>query len=174
MTAMSEANRLEESITNNEPGPVDLVPLVREVCEAYRSIYTRHRIALRLEPDAAMARGVPELIVQALDKLVENAASFCPDQGEITLALASAGDAWALSVSNEGPPLPAELQDHLFDPMVSLRDAGAEGVHLGLGLHIVRLISDFHGGSVQAANLADGSGVRFTLTLPALRGSRES
>ena len=174
LTAMSEANRLEESITNNEPGPVDLVPLVREVFEAYRGIYTRHRLTLRLEPDAAMARGVPELIVQALDKLVENAASFCPDQGEITLALASAGNAWAISVSNEGPPLPAALQDHLFDPMVSLRDAGTEGVHLGLGLHVVRLISDFHGGDVQAANLADGGGVRFTLTLPALRSSRGS
>ena len=167
LTAMSEANRLEESITNNEPGPVDLVPLLREVYDAYRGIYTRHRLTLRLAPESAVARGVPELIVQALDKLLENAASFCPDRGEITLALAPAGDAWAISVSNEGPALPAELQDHLFDPMVSLRDAATEGVHLGLGLHVVRLISDFHGGQVQAENLPDGGGVRFTLTLPA-------
>ncbi|MEJ2533685.1 MAG: ATP-binding protein [Halioglobus sp.] len=174
LTAMSEANRLEESITNNEPGPVDLVPLVREVFEAYRGIYPRHRLTLRLEPGSAVARCVPELLVQALDKLVENAASFCPEQGEIALALASAGYAWAISVSNEGPALPAELQDHLFDPMVSLRDAGSEGVHLGLGLHIVRLISDFHGGGVQAANLPDGSGVRFTLTLPAVQASQAS
>lgn len=168
LTAMSEANRLEESITNNEPGPVDLVPLLREVFGAYRGLYTRHRLTLRLAPESAVARGVPELIVQALDKLLENAASFCPDQGEIKLALTPAGGAWAISVSNEGPALPAELQDHLFDPMVSLREAATEGVHLGLGLHVVRLISDFHGGQVQAENLPDG-GVRFTLTLPALQ-----
>ena len=67
-----------------------------------------------------------------------------------------------LSVRNEGPPLPAAMQQHLFDSMVSLRDK-SERVHLGLGLHIVRLIVDFHGASVTAENLEDGSGVIFRI-----------
>jgi two-component system sensor histidine kinase ChvG len=93
-----------------------------------------------------------------LDKLFENAASFTPTGGRITLTL----DQSCLCVSNEGPLLPASMQTQLFDSMVSVRDQ-SDQVHLGLGLHIVRLIVDFHGASVRAENLQDGSGVVFII-----------
>lgn len=169
LTAMSEANRLEESIRGNSPVEMDLVPLLREVFEAYRGVYPRHRLALALPAGKAPVPGVPDLIVQALDKLLDNAASFCPAGGAITLRLAAVRDQWELRVDNEGPPLPAELQERLFDPMVSLRQADGAGVHLGLGLHIVRLIVEFHRGRVRAENLPDGAGVRVTMSLPARR-----
>jgi len=168
LTAMSEANRLEESIRGNSPRELDLVPLVREVFEAYRGIYPQHQLALELPEGSARILGVPELVVQALDKLLENAASFCPPGGLITVQLALAEDQWALGVSNEGPVLPAELQEHLFDPMVSLRQSESGGVHLGLGLHIVRLIVDFHRGRVRADNLPEGDGVCVTMSFPAI------
>jgi nitrogen-specific signal transduction histidine kinase len=82
--------------------------------------------------------------------------------------LARAEDQWALGVGNEGPVLPAELQEHLFDPMVSLRQSESGGVHLGLGLHIVRLIVDFHRGRVRADNLPEGDGVCVTMSFPAI------
>ena len=53
--------------------------------------------------------------------------------------------------------------------MVTLREAPGEGAHLGLGLYIVRLIAEFHGGRARAENLPDGRGVRFAVTLPAAR-----
>ena len=168
LTAMSEANRLEESIRGNSPRELDLVPLVREVFEAYSSVYPRHQLALELPAGSAWTVGVPELVVQALDKLLENAASFCPPGGRITVRLAPAAEHWALSVSNQGPLLPAELQEHLFDPMVSLRQSESGGVHLGLGLHIVRLIVDFHRGRVRAENLPAGDGVCVTMSFPAI------
>jgi dedicated sortase system histidine kinase len=168
LTAMSEANRLEESIRGNSPRQLDLVPLVREVFDAYRSIYPQHHLVLELPDDSAGINGVPELVVQALDKLLENAASFCPSGGRITVRLAREADQWVLGVSNEGPPLPAELQEHLFDPMVSLRQGESGGVHLGLGLHIVRLIADFHHGRVKAENLPAGDGVCVTMRFPAI------
>jgi K+-sensing histidine kinase KdpD len=164
---MSEANRLEESIRSNSLREIDLVPLVREVFDAYRGVYTQHKLALDLQPVRAMISGVPELVVQALDKLMDNAASFCPADGTITLALVPAAGNWDLSVANEGPTLPATLQDHLFDPMVSLRDNSSSGVHLGLGLHVVRLIVEFHRGNVRAANLTGDQGVCLTMQLPA-------
>jgi len=167
LTAMSEANRLEESIRNNQLVDVDLVPLLQEVFEAYRGIYPGHRLALEVEPETAMVTAVPDLIVQALDKLVDNAASFCPADGCIELRLAAADDGWDISVSNEGPTLPEELQDRLFEPMVSLRGNDSHDVHLGLGLHIVRLIVDFHRGRVRADNLPEGRGVGVTIHLPA-------
>ncbi|MBE9537986.1 MAG: hypothetical protein IMF06_02835 [Proteobacteria bacterium] len=166
LTAMSEANRLEESIQNNEPTETDLVPLLQEIFAVYRELYTQRELTLDCQLEQAITSAVPELIVQALDKLMDNAASFSPDQGRIVLKLRQCGEQFELSVTNEGPSLPQELQNKLFDSMVSLREGASENVHLGLGLYIVRLIADFHGGSARAENLSDGSGVAFTLSLP--------
>jgi K+-sensing histidine kinase KdpD len=119
-----------------------------------------------MQVSCAPVTGVADLIVQALDKLMENAASFCREGDEIKLQLSMAADTWNLSLFNEGPTLPSDIQDRLFDPMVSLRKEQTDNVHLGLGLHIVRLITDFHHGRVSAENLADGSGVVINLRLP--------
>jgi hypothetical protein len=63
-----------------------------------------------------------------------------------------------------------EARSRLFDSMVTLREgqgpAGADAAHLGLGLYIVRLVAQFHGGTVRASNLAEGKGVRFEVDLP--------
>jgi signal transduction histidine kinase len=61
------------------------------------------------------------------------------------------------------------MQDQLFDSLVSLRPERGEKAHLGLGLHIVRLIAEFHGGRASAHNLADGTGVTFSIRIPALQ-----
>ena len=168
LTAMSEANRLEESIRNNLPTELDLVPLLEELFLAYQAIYPQHRLALDIQVPAAPITGAADLIVQALDKILENAASFCPADGDITLRLSAEKTDWQLSVSNQGPTLPAGIRDRLFDPMVSLREEQTGTVHLGLGLHIVRLIADFHHATISADNLADGSGVVFVLRVPKL------
>lgn len=170
LTAMSEANRLEESVRNNTREETDLVPLLQEVFEAYRGIYPQHTLVANILPPRALVCGVPELIVQALDKLMDNAASFCPKGGSIELGLARRGEEWEIRVTNEGPPLPAELADRLFDPMVSLRDTDSDAVHLGLGLHVVRLIVDYHQGRATADNLPGQEGVAVRIHLPALDG----
>ena len=168
LTAMSEANRLEESIRNNLMRDLDLVPLVREVHSAYRSVYTENPIELEIMGKRAEISGVPELIVQALDKLVDNAASFSAPGDAITIGLKPLANQWQLSVSNQGPRLPDELAHKLFDPMVSDRSGDSDSVHLGLGLHVARLICDYHGGTISAHNLEAPDGVRVTLSLPAL------
>jgi two-component system sensor histidine kinase ChvG len=72
-----------------------------------------------------------------------------------------------LSVSNAGPPLPENMQDHLFDSMVSIRPGVSGGdPHLGMGLYIVRMIAQFHGGATRAQNKANGTGVVLTVELP--------
>jgi len=167
LTAMSEANRLEESIQNNEAVGIDLVPLLKEVFQAYEQLYAQHSLQLDCSLDQALVNAVPELLVQALDKLMDNAASFTPDRGLIKLQLTQVEDHFELSVANDGPPLPQALQNKLFDAMVTMREGTSDNVHLGLGLYIVRLISDFHRGAVRAENLPDNTGVKFTLALPA-------
>jgi signal transduction histidine kinase len=70
-------------------------------------------------------------------------------------------------VRNEGPLLPPHLDDRLFESLVSSRDTSTSGKpHLGLGLYIVRLIADFHRGTVTARNLPDDMGVIIAVELP--------
>jgi len=71
-----------------------------------------------------------------------------------------------LSVANEGAKLP-EDKDRIFDLFVSLRDDEYQkSDSLGLGLYIVKLIAESHGGWVKAEDLKDKDGVIFTVTLP--------
>jgi K+-sensing histidine kinase KdpD len=114
-----------------------------------------------------MVRGSSELIAQLLDKLVENAASFSPPASRIDIELMETSGELVLSVRNRGPTLPAKMRRELFDSLVSIRDRGEDKEpHLGLGLHIVALIAKFHGGSAEAEDLSDLSGVVFRVRLP--------
>jgi dedicated sortase system histidine kinase len=165
LTAMSEASRLEESVHSNPRETFDLVSLCRDLFAAYEGLYTGHRLNFNCEPEQWPMDGVPDLIAQMLDKLMDNAVSFTPDGGLIVLVLRECEAGLELSVSNEGPLLPEAMQRQLFDSMVSVRDK-SDRVHLGLGLHIVRLIVDFHDADVRGENLEDGSGVCFAVTFP--------
>jgi two-component system, OmpR family, sensor histidine kinase ChvG len=108
---------------------------------------------------------VPDAIAQLLDKLIENANDFAPREGAIRVSLAAAAGARcaSLAVENDGPALPQSMVNRLFDSMVSLRSPqpAREGGHLGLGLYIVRLVAEHHGGNVRAMNLAGEGGARF-------------
>ena len=85
----------------------------------------------------------------------------------IRIALSANGRRIRLTVENSGPALPDDVVSHLFVSMVSSRKSTDMAIgHLGLGLYIVRLIAEFHGGTVRAENLRGNSGVRFTVTFP--------
>jgi signal transduction histidine kinase len=108
----------------------------------------------------------PDLLAQALDKLVDNAVSLSKEQDEVTLVLKKGEVAYSLLVRNTGSRLPDELQDRVFDSLVSLREKRGKEPHMGLGLYIVRLVAAAHNGSVSARNLPDGQGVEFIMNLP--------
>lgn len=182
LNAMSAANRIEESIQQAQVEKFSLDQLLAELSIAYQDTYSGVNISLQQKPHEAgfLTQGSPDLIVQMLDKLIDNAADFCPQDGNIIIALSRSKQDLHLRVSNDGPPLPEHMQGQLFDSLVSVRngkEAAAESpnalkprgddTHLGLGLYIVRLIVDFHGGQVSAQNRAEGGGVEFLIRLPA-------
>lgn len=166
LTAMTEATRVEQIIEHTERVEFDLAALVRHMGQAYSATFGNHRIETRAPEHECPMRGSPDLMAQALDKLMDNAADFSPAGGLIALELDAVADGYVLSVSNEGPLLPVHLDGRLFESLVSGRTAGDGKPHLGLGLYIVRLISEFHGGRANAHNLPDDSGVVMRIELP--------
>jgi K+-sensing histidine kinase KdpD len=83
----------------------------------------------------------------------------------VTVHLAIYRDFLQISVANRGPILSAEAGKTLFDSMVSHRGPETR-LHFGLGLYVVRIIAEHHGGYVRAVNLADQSGVAIMVQLP--------
>jgi signal transduction histidine kinase len=165
--AMSEATRLEAAVRAAEWEQADLVALLRQAADGYRAIHEGRDIRVLTPVEILPWHCAPDLLVQALDKLVDNAVSLTGPEDTITLALEPGGSECVLAVRNQGSRLPATLHEQLFDSLVSLREGGEAGRHLGLGLHIVRLVAEAHHGRVQASNLPDGQGVEFRITLPA-------
>ena len=171
LTRMTEATRLEQSLGDAERERFDLGNVVAGSVDGYRIAYPQKQIVLEAPDGETSVLGAPELIVQMLDKLVANAIEFAGNAAPIVVRLtrsaAPSGAEVRLAVENEGPPLPAAMHGRLFDSMVSVRrEHAGDEPHLGLGLYIVRLIAEFHGGSVHADNRADGRGVVVTVILP--------
>jgi len=166
LAAMSEATALEHAVTATTGELFDIDPVVRGCVEGYRDIYSDRTITYASTARGIRVLGSADLIAQMLDKLIDNAVSFSPSGSTIALELSAAGREAALAVRNEGPPLPESMRASIFDSLVTVREPDNRQGHLGLGLYIVALIAEFHGGSVSANDLPNGRGVEFTVTLP--------
>lgn len=165
LNAMSSATRLEQSIQSAEPEPFDLKKVLDGCFSAYGDLHADVRFICQTGEQAMPMHGVPEMIAQLLDKLVDNAVDFTPNKGWIRLTASGDANYYTFSVANEGPSLPEKMQGRLFDSMVSMRDESNDATHLGLGLYIVRLIAEFHGGTVVASNLPNDAGVEFKINV---------
>lgn len=163
LDAMSEANRVEELMKNAEPESFDLHAALESATGAYADAWTERQFSFRSDRQPSMLSGSPELLMQLVDKLVDNAVGFTRAGATIALTLEHDEHRVRLSVFNPGPPLPERMRHRLFDSMVSMR-VGDPGKHLGLGLYIARLIAEGHGGSIDAENIEDG--VVFHVSLP--------
>jgi signal transduction histidine kinase len=166
LASMGEASSLESMLAQSELERIDLAALVKGCAEGYRSAFGV-AVEVRMEAGDLRCAVVPEAIAQALDKLVSNAVDFAKPGTPILIVARRASErapAWRLSVRNQGPALPATMRDSLFDSMVSVRDdAARSAAHLGMGLYLVRLVAEFHGGHAFARDVRDGVEVGFTI-----------
>jgi two-component system sensor histidine kinase ChvG len=169
---MSEVTTLEAGIDNTPRQNFDPDSLVAELVSSYQQGFAEHRLDYQRNASGPQARvdGSPDLLAQLLDKLIENAVSFSPPGSVISISSGPQKGLWSLEVSNPGPLLPDSADSDIFASMVSLRNSKSDGEpHLGLGLTIVKRITEFHRAKITAFNRADGSGVVFRFELP--RGS---
>jgi dedicated sortase system histidine kinase len=170
LQAMGAATRVEEAIEQSEKVEFDLRGLLDSAVQSYRSAFGAHRFALEAQERALPWQGAPDLIMQMLDKLIDNAVDFTERGQTITIRLRELSDGALIEVENPGPALPLESQARLFESLWQSRAGSDSRPHFGLGLYIVRLIAEFHGGRVSATSLPGEAGVRFAVTLP--RGTK--
>jgi two-component system sensor histidine kinase ChvG len=167
ITTMSEATRLEQSIQSAEAEPFDLRNVINGCMQGYQLTYAKQQFSLNICPQPLLLSGAPEFIAQLLDKLINNALEFSVEDSAISVSLDQHDNEALLCVSNLGPLLPEGLTEHIFDSMVSVRSQQLQQQpHLGLGLYIVRLVCEYHKGTVSAANNQQADGVTFTVRLP--------
>ncbi|MHA7925783.1 MAG: ATP-binding protein [Marinobacter sp.] len=166
---MSEAARLEQSLDHADKEQFDLAEVAAEATAAYQALDSSHQIRYSGPDSGCAITGSPELMVQLLDKLVDNARDFTPQDGLIEVSLETTPEGLRLSVFNQGSELPEDTTTDIFSPFVSMRDGQEQG-HLGQGLLIVSLIADYHGARVEARNRTQGGidGVSFRVIIPAI------
>jgi signal transduction histidine kinase len=161
---LREATRLEQAIRMAETVRFDLAALVSRQVDGWRDMDAQITLQLDGCDRPLTIDGVPDLVSQALDKLIENARDFHRPGSTINLRCEVNGRWAAVRVCNEGPSLPAQLD--VFQSMAVARPGPQAQPHLGLGLYLVRLIAEYHGGSASADDLDDPPGVAMTLRLP--------
>lgn len=166
LVAMGAATRVEEAIGNADRSRFDLTPVIASAVSAYRVAFPERHFETQLPSETLEIDGAPDLIVQLLDKLIDNALDFSPAGATITVRLRREPTAAVLEVDNPGPPLEPEARGRLFESLWQSRSGSDSRPHFGLGLYIVRLIAEYHGGGVAATDLPAGEGARFGVRLP--------
>lgn len=127
----------------------------------------RRNVELTIDADGSTVLGRAFDLERLLRNLLDNAVRHCADGGHVRLEAASQGDTVHLTVVDDGPGIPLEDRERVFEPFFRAaaelrRDEGS-----GLGLAIVREIARGHGGDVSVEEGPDGKGARFRATLPA-------
>jgi signal transduction histidine kinase len=148
----------------------DLGPLIAEVCQFHREMTPRANIVEHIAAHPLAMTGDPKLIFQLFSNILSNAAKYSPDGGTVEVTAERKGDKLAVSIADQGVGIPAEDRDRLFERY--FRGSNVAGtVGTGIGLHLVRIVLDLHGGDI-AVESREGEGSRFTVCLPGAVTSR--
>lgn len=160
---LSEAARLEQALQTADLESVDLTQLINRCGEGYQLAYPETKFKVTI-PSIKIERNISvDLFTQMLDKLISNAADFSMPGKPIEIILQD-NKATDIKIINYGSVLPVEMKAQLFNSMVSFREKKDEQPHLGLGLHIARLIAEFHNAEITANNLPHNEGVVFKIS----------
>lgn len=176
ITDISNASRLDAELSRDRPRQIELGELLHDIINVYEGNLREGEIPVRLitslsDPVKVMGRDTP--LGQVFRNLIDNARSFSPAGAEVRVFLEKddAPDFWRVRVEDDGPGIPAENLETVFERFYTSRPKGtAFGNNSGLGLSIVRQIIKAHEGTVVAANRIDAegnvTGATFTVRLP--------
>jgi signal transduction histidine kinase len=164
---LADAANLEEALGAEDLEVIDIQQLVENYVANCELNHGDMSFVFRGTQSPVYARIADYRIEQMLDKIIDNAIDFHRSNSPIKVQLDTYRDMLRITVANRGPTLPVAAGESLFDSMVTHRSTDAQNrLHFGLGLYVVRTIAEYHGGSVRAVNLTDGSGVAIMVQLP--------
>jgi two-component system sensor histidine kinase CpxA len=154
-----------------EPGPVSLKGLVESIAsDANFEAQTRNRAVHAVVEEEITIRGTEEMLRQGIENVVRNAVRYTAENTQVDISVsrrrAGSGDAAIIRIRDRGPGVPEHALSRLFLPFYRVADArerqtGGTGIGLAITERAVRL----HGGTVTAANAADG-GLVVEIVLP--------
>ena len=169
---ISEAARTDAELARATFERVDLGPLIEQLVHAWESRRETGdaRLAFaRPRRNTAVVMGKPDRLARAINAIIDNAVSFSPPGGLVEIAVARVGDEVRIRIDDEGPGVPADAREAIFNRFHSVRPEGENfGRHSGLGLAIAQAIVNGHDGEIDVQDRDDApSGARFTIRLPA-------
>ncbi|HEV2365659.1 MAG TPA: ATP-binding protein [Caulobacteraceae bacterium] len=174
ITDISNASRLDAELAREIPAPMDLARLLSDICSLYEATARRGEAGVRfLEPafgEPLRVAGREGPLGQVFRNLIDNARSFSPPGGNVRVRLQRTRAEAIASVEDDGPGIPPENLETVFERFYTSRPKGAAfGGNSGLGLAIARQIVQAHGGRIWAENRTEAgriSGARFVVALP--------
>lgn len=154
-----DVSRIQNGRFAIEPSDVDVATLVRDTIQSRLSlIATEAGVKLHVEaPQSLMAAVDPVRMEEVVTNLVMNAIRFSPEGGVVSIRLFSDSDSFRISVRDQGPSLPLEDRERIFQPFERAQRTSRLG-GLGLGLYISRQIALLHGGNVSLIESVPGRG----------------
>ena len=173
VTEIAEASRIDAELSRTQFDEVDLMTLAETLVRARAERGDAGPCTVRVEPQDAgpwVVPGDPGRLERVLVNLLDNACSFSPPGGVVVLGVTRHPEHVELTVTDEGPGIPPEAREKIFDRFHSLRpDTETFGSHSGLGLAIARTIAEAHDGTLVATNRPDGKhGACLVLELPTI------
>ena len=166
-----QLSRLEAGALRGRFASVSLQAVVEQVQQIYQPLAEARGSRLRVSigvPEPRL-RGIPELLVELLGNLVDNALRHTPAGGEVSIAAGVLpGGIVRLAVTDSGPGIPVEFAQKIFDRFAQV--PGGESGTAGLGLSLAAEIAAVHGGNLVLANPGQPA-ARFECRLPALAGA---
>jgi two-component system sensor histidine kinase KdpD len=179
-TVLDEAQRLNRYIQNlldmtrfgQQPFNlnrqwVDINDLISSAIERLGSTLDGIRLGINVAADAEFLKVQGALIEQVFVNLLDNAANFAPEGSEIGIDVFPGSDEVVIEISNEGPEIPEEDRERIFDMFYRATLGDRKRAGTGLGLAICRSIVTAHGGEMTATTRADGTGALLRIALPA-------
>jgi len=172
---ISDSSRVDAELSRTVTVPVDIAPILSALAELHQATRTADdapRVVLEAPDGPLVVRGVEGRIVQVFRNLLGNALSFSPPGGTVSMLARPAGSMIELAIEDEGPGIPEQKLESIFERFYSERPSGERfGQHSGLGLSISRQIVEGLRGQIAAENRRDAAGkvlgARFVVRLPA-------
>ncbi|MCS0588164.1 ATP-binding protein [Massilia norwichensis] len=164
-----DLSRVSRGLVTLDETLLDARQIVTAAVEQVRPLVDarRHRVTIQMPGEAAFVHGDQKRLVQIVANVLNNAAKYTPEGGEIGVALFADEDTVSYVVSDNGIGMAPHMIEHVFDMFAQAeRSSDRSQGGLGIGLALVRNLVALHGGRVAAYSEGIGKGSRFTVTLP--------